>query len=121
MLAKLDVLIYIPINSINSVTEACLTLGDPVDCSARGFPVHHQLPELTQTRVHQVGDAIQPSHPLSSPAPPAFSLPQHQFSSVQFSCPVMSHSWRPHEREHATPSCPSPTARVYLNPCPLSR
>ena len=47
-------------------------------CSIPGFPVHHQHPELTQTRVHQVRDAIQPSHPLSSPTPPAFSLSQHQ-------------------------------------------
>ena len=47
-------------------------------CSTPGLPVHHQLPELTQTHVHQVGDAIQPSHPLSSPYPPAFNLSQHQ-------------------------------------------
>ena len=52
-------------------------LCDPMDCSTPGFPVHHQLPEFTQTRVHQVGDAIQPSHPLSSPSPPAFNLSQH--------------------------------------------
>ena len=50
----------------------------PMDCSMPGLPVHHQLPEFTQTPVRQVGDAIQPSHPLSSPSPPAFSLPQHQ-------------------------------------------
>ena len=49
-----------------------------MDCSTPGFPVHHQLPELTQTHVHRVGDAIQPSHPLSPPSPPAFSLSQHQ-------------------------------------------
>ena len=49
-----------------------------MDCSTSGFPVHHQLPELAQTHVHQVGDAIQPSHPLLSPSPPAFNLPQHQ-------------------------------------------
>ena len=49
-----------------------------MDCSAPGFPVHHQLPEFTQTHVHWVGDAIQPSHPLSSPSPPAFNLSQHQ-------------------------------------------
>jgi len=48
------------------------------DCSMPGFPVHHQLPELTQTRVYQVGDAIQPSHPLSSPSPTTFNLYQHQ-------------------------------------------
>ena len=50
----------------------------PMDCSTPGFPVHHQLLELSQTHVHQVGDAIQPSHPLSSPCPPAFNLSQHQ-------------------------------------------
>ena len=56
------------------VSDSC----DPMDCSTPGFPVHHQLPELTQTHVHRVGDAIQPSHPLSSPPPPAFSFSQHQ-------------------------------------------
>ena len=50
------------------------TLWDPVDFSTPGFPVHHQLLELTQTHVHRVDDAIQPSHPLSSPSPPAFNL-----------------------------------------------
>ena len=49
-----------------------------MDCSTPGFPAHHQLPELAQTHVHQVGDAIQKSDPLSSPSPPAFSLSQHQ-------------------------------------------
>ena len=53
-------------------------LCGPMDCSTPGLPVHHQLPELTQTRVHQVGDAIQPSHPLLSPFPSAFNLAQHQ-------------------------------------------
>ena len=55
-----------------------------MDCSIPGFAVHHQLPEPAQTPVHRVGDAIQPSHPLSSPSPPAFNLPQHQglFQSV---------------------------------------
>ena len=49
-----------------------------MDCSTPGFPVHHQLPEFAQTPVHRVGDAIQPSHPLSPPSPPAFNLSQHQ-------------------------------------------
>src|SRR5574340_1211944 len=49
-----------------------------MDCSTPGLPVHHQFLEFTQTRVHRVGDAIQPSHPLSSPSPPAFNLSQHQ-------------------------------------------
>ena len=61
-----------------SVTKSCLTLWDPVDCSMPGFPVLHYLPEFTQTHVPWVGDAIQPSHPLSSPSPPALSLSQHQ-------------------------------------------
>ena len=52
----------------SSVSQSCLTLCDPMDCSTPGLPVHHQLPEFTQTRVHRVGDAIQPSHPLSSPS-----------------------------------------------------
>ena len=60
------------------VAQSCLTLCDPMDCSTPGFPVHHQLPELTQTLAHRVGDAIQPSHPLSSPSLPALSLSQHQ-------------------------------------------
>ena len=60
-----------------SVAQSCLTLCDPVDCSTPGFPVH-QLPELAQTHVHWVGDAIQPSHPLSSPSPPALNLSQHR-------------------------------------------
>ena len=57
-----------------SVAQSCLTLCDPMDCSTPGLPVHHQLPEFTQTHVHWVGDAIQSSHPLSSPSPPAFNL-----------------------------------------------
>ena len=60
------------------VAQSCLTLCDPMDCSTPGLPVHHQLSELTHTHVHRVGDAIQPSHPLSSPSPPAFNLSQHQ-------------------------------------------
>ena len=62
----------------SSVTQSRPTLFYPMDCSTPGFPVHHQLLEFTQTPVHQVGDAIQPSHPLSSPSPPAFNLSQHQ-------------------------------------------
>ena len=58
--------------------QSCLTLCNPMDFSMPGIPVHHQLLELAQTHVHRVGDAIQPSHPLSSPAPPAFNLFQHQ-------------------------------------------
>ena len=61
----------------SSVAQLCLTLCNPMDCSTPGFHVLHQLPELAQTHVHQVGDAIQPPYPLSSPSPPAFNLSQH--------------------------------------------
>ena len=62
----------------SSVAQSCLTLRETMDCSTPGFPVHHQLPELTQTHVHWVSDAIQPSHPLLSPSPPTFNLSQPQ-------------------------------------------
>ena len=62
----------------SSVAQLCLTLCDPMNRSTPGLPVHHQLLELTQTHVHRVGDAIQPSHPLSSPSPPAPNPSQHQ-------------------------------------------
>ena len=62
----------------SSVAQSCLTLCDPMDCSTPGLPVHHQLPEFTEIQVHCVSDAIQPSHPLSSPSPPALNLSQHQ-------------------------------------------
>ena len=62
----------------SSVAQSRLTLCNPMDCSMLGFPVHHQLPEPAQTHVHQVGDVIQPSHPLSFPSPPAFNLSQPQ-------------------------------------------
>ena len=61
-----------------SVTQSCPTLCDPMNCSTPGLPVHHQLPEFTQTHVHWVGDAIQPSHPLLSPSPLAPNPSQHQ-------------------------------------------
>ena len=64
--------------SVSSVAHSCPTLCNPMDCSTPRFPVHHQLPELAQTPAHQVSDAIQPSHPLSSPSTPAFNLAQHQ-------------------------------------------
>ena len=62
----------------SSVTQLCPTLCNSMDCSIPGFSVHHKLPGFVQTHVHRVGDAIQPSHPLSSPSPPAFNLSQHQ-------------------------------------------
>ena len=61
-----------------SIAQSCPTLCDPMDCSTPGLPVHHQLPEFTQTHVHWVGDAIQPPHPLSSPSLPIFNFSQHQ-------------------------------------------
>ena len=64
----------------SSVAQSCPTPCDSVNHSTPGLPVHHQLPEFTQTYVHRVGDAIQPSRPLSSPSPPALNLPQHQGS-----------------------------------------
>ena len=66
----------------SSVTQLCLTLCDPMDCSMPGFPVRHQLLEFTQTQVHRVSDAIQPSHPLSPPSPPTFNLSQNQVAKV---------------------------------------
>ena len=63
---------------LSSITQLCLTLCNPMNCIMPGLPVHHQLPESTQTHVHWVDDAIQPSHPLSSPSPPALNLSQHQ-------------------------------------------
>ena len=81
---KLDKCIYTKnfyLNSsvqFSSVAQSCPTLWDPLDCSMPGLSIHHQLPEFTQTHVHWVSDAIQPSHPLSSPSPPTFNLPQHQ-------------------------------------------
>ena len=63
-----------PSIQFSSVAQSCLTLCSPMDCSMPGFPVHHQLPEFTQTHVHWIGDAIQPSHPLMSPSVPTFNL-----------------------------------------------
>ena len=65
-------------HQFSSVTQSCLTLCNPVNHSTPGLPVHHQLLESTQTHVHRVGEAIQPSHPLSSPSPPAPNPSQHQ-------------------------------------------
>ena len=80
-------LLYLLLYSLVQLLS-CVRLCDPMDCSSPGFPVHHQLPNLTQTHVLQVGDAIQPSHPLSSPSPPAFDLFQHQ---GLFQCVGSSH------------------------------
>ena len=82
---KLRVLAYSNIVSrqrtsvyFSSVAQSCLTLRDPMNRSTPDLPVHHQLPEFTQTQVNRVGDGIQPSHPLSSPSPPASNPSQHQ-------------------------------------------
>jgi len=65
-------------SSVQSSTQSCPTLCNPMNCSTPGLPVHHHLLEFTQTHIHRVSDAIQPSHPLSSPAPPAPNPSQHQ-------------------------------------------
>ena len=67
-----------PVFLLSSVAQSCPTLGDPMNRSRPGLPVHHKLPEFTQTYVHRVADTIQPSHPLSSPSPPASNPSQHQ-------------------------------------------
>ena len=72
---KLRIIIFI---QFSSFTQSCPTLCDPMNQSMPGLPVHHQLLESTQTHVHWVGDAIQPSHPLLSPSPPALNISQHQ-------------------------------------------
>ena len=93
-------------HQFSSVTQWCLTLCDPMNCSMPGLPVHHQLPEFTQTHVHWVGDAIQPSHPLSSPSPPASgSFPMSQLfasggQSIRVSAsksvlPMNTQDWSP--------------------------
>ena len=98
----------------SSVAQSCPTLCDPMNCSTPGLPVHHQIPEITQTHVHRVGDAIQPSHPLSSPFPPAPNPSQHQslfqwvnsshevpkvleFSALASFLPKKSQDWSPLE------------------------
>ena len=70
----------------SSIAQSCPILCNPIDCSTPVLPVHHQLPESTQTHVQWVGDAFQPSHPLLSPSPPSFNLSQHQgfFQMSQF-------------------------------------
>ena len=78
-------------SQFSSVDQSCLTLCNPMNCSTPGFPVHHQLPEFTQTHIHRVCDTIQPSHPRSSPSPPAPNPSQHQRlsneSTLRMRCP----------------------------------
>ena len=78
---RTDSLLNLPSVQFSSVTQSCPTLCDPMNRNMPGLPVHHQLPESTQIHVHWVGDVIQPSHPLSSPSPPALNLSQHQVIS----------------------------------------
>ena len=88
----------------SSVAQLCLTLCEPMDYSTSSLPVHHQLLEFTQTHVHWVGDAIQPSHPLLSPSPPAFNLSQHQglFKWISSSHQVAKvlYTWYIHAMRH---------------------
>ena len=75
------------VSQVSSVTQLRLTLCDPMDCSTPDVPVHHQFLEFTQTHVHRVGDATQPSHPVSSPSPPTFNFPSIRiFSNESVLC-----------------------------------
>ena len=79
---------FVSLVKFSSVTQSCPTLCDPMNCSTPGLPVHHQLTDFIQTHVHRVGDATQPSHPLSSPSPSAPNPSQHQ---GLFQCVNSSH------------------------------
>ena len=69
---------WVTVHQFSSVAQSCPTLCDPMNSSTPGLPIHHQLPEFTQTHIHRVSDAIQPSHPVLSPSPPAPNPSQHQ-------------------------------------------
>ena len=101
-----------------SVTKLCLSLCNSMGCSTPGPSVFHYLPEFAQ--IHQSRWCYLIISFSSVPSPPALSLSQHQFSSVQFSCSVVSDSLRPHGLLHTRPPCPSPAPRVSSNSCPLS-
>ena len=96
-----DHIAHVPQVQFSSVAQSCPTLCDPMNCSTPGLPVHHQHPEFIQTHVHRVGDVIQPSHPLSSPSPPAPNPSQHQslfqwvnsVSSLASFLPKKSQGW----------------------------
>ena len=97
---------YLSVCCCCSVTQSCLTLWDPMDCSTPGFPVLHHLPEFAQTHVHWVADAIQPSRPLSSPSLPAFNL--SIFSSIRvFSKESALQTRWPNYRSFSISICPS--------------
>ena len=104
-----------------SSVQSCPTLCDPMNCSTPGLPIHHQLPESTQTHVHWVGDAIQPSHPLSSPSPPALNLSQHQglfkwVSSSHQVAKVLEFQLQHHSFQW-TPSTDLLWDRLVVSPC----
>ena len=110
---------------VSSVAQLCPTLCDPMDGSTPGFPVLYQLPELVQTHVHWVGDAVQPSHHLSPPPPPAFTLSQHHglfqwvcsfWPSSSASALLMSiQGWFPLEWTGLICLHPKGLSRVFLN------
>ena len=112
----------------SSVAQSCLTLCNPMDSSKPGFPVYHQLPELTQTHVHSISNAIQPSHPLSSSSPSAFNLSQHQglsqwvSSSHQVAKVLESWAWLSDcawAQMYKCQSCPLSSSHPLLPPlCP---
>ena len=85
MVTRITIWIILTNLQFSSVAQSCPSIFDPMNCSTPGLPVHHQLPEFTQTHVHRAGDAIQPSHPLSSSSPPAPNPSQHHKPLVQFS------------------------------------
>ena len=115
----------------SSVDQSCLTFCDPMNCSTPGLPVHHQLPEFTQTNVHWVSDAIQPSHPLSSPSLPAPNPSQHesfpvsqlfawggQSTGVSALAPVLpkkSQGWSPSEWTGSISLSSKGLSRVFSN------
>ena len=106
-----------------SVTQSCLALYDPMGCSMPGFPVFHRLLEFAQTHVHSVGDAIQPSHPPSSPSPPTLNLSQHQglFQWVSSYNPAIPDCLQTHLSDaaahvsHVSPCIPSPESDARLH------
>ena len=122
---------YLFTSQFSSVTQSCPTLCDPMNRSTPGLPVHHQLPEFTQTHVHQVSDAIQSSHPLSSSSPPALNPSQHQsfpmsqlfawrgqstgISALASFLPKKSQGWSPSEWTGWTSLQSKGLSRVFSN------
>ena len=111
----------------SSVAQSCLTLCDPMNRSTPGFPVHHHLPEFTQTHIHRFRDAIQPSYPSKRESSLSLIYILLEVSTCicmhmcVLSCSVMSDSLRPHESQHPRPPCPSPSPRVHSDSHPSSR